>query len=720
MSNSYLKSLKCRFKTPDMFIKRHNRPRLTGLNLIIGCAGYGKTAYAAQLMSENKNSIGISLSAEDDSYKELLSLFAYACACADKTDVCSYYDADFIITHLSENKKTVFVDNADIIEDKKAASFFKILVEMAIDSRITLVFSGRKIPSFLIDNVMRNEVNLIGVDILRFKREEICEFVSLAGIESSEKLINSIYAYTDGWCIAVAEIIRKIKDDEYDPIFENIISRGYLKEYIDYNILSYMNSDLKEYVKLTAFFDEADSAFSEEVFQISDSRQKFSALKKMGIIYGEDSDYPVYSPIMKKIFSDMISSSEKNRYIDRASGFYIRQKHFSVAIKLFEECGNVIGAENVLKNYGDRFLSNCEFELIGYCGDIIEKYGKTSDPDVLGILAQYYYYCGNYKKMESAFNMADSMFGTENKYSVYRRLYNGLIRYEANTELYSENVKKSLEYLSRNNIPLPFLYQKELDSLEKISTDKTKRTYLKISRFGNFSLRVSSNNKEIQCKSRRSVELIAYMVENQGKPIDRETMLNILWPDDMPNNAVAMLHNIIYGFRKELFEYDFENIISYKNKCYFLDMSFISDEDFQILEICDAIVSNDNDKVISYEKQLEKYWGKYLGNIDSSWADANKEYYDKCFIDASILLAEHNRKKGDYQRELIFLRNALALDPYSEQLTRDLLLCYFALGKPDKAKKKYEEYSEMIGKELGIQPSKWLKRELLSCFSVDL
>ena len=61
-----------------------------------------------------------------------------------------------------------------------------------------------------------------------------------------------------------------------------------------------------------------------------------------------------------------------------------------------------------------------------------------------------------------------------------------------------------------------------------------------------------------------------------------------------------------------------------------------------------------------------------------------KEYYDRCYVNACRMLSEHYRGSGEYERELLFLKNALRLDPYSEQLVHDILVCCSALGKPDK------------------------------------
>ena len=184
----------------------------------------------------------------------------------------------------------------------------------------------------------------------------------------------------------------------------------------------------------------------------------------------------------------------------------------------------------------------------------------------------------------------------------------------------------------------------------------------------------------------------------------------------MPANAVAMLHNMIYNLRRELSVYGLENVISYKNRSYTVDMSMLREADADILAVCRCVDSGDTGVLLAHESAAENYWGRFLGSFDCLWAREKKEYYDRCYINACMMLSEHYRASGEYERELIFLKNALRLDPYSEQLVHDILVCCSALGKPDKVNRYYEEYSARLDADFGTRPSKWLRSKYLSCF----
>ena len=207
------------------------------------------------------------------------------------------------------------------------------------------------------------------------------------------------------------------------------------------------------------------------------------------------------------------------------------------------------------------------------------------------------------------------------------------------------------------------------------------------------------------------------MMERGGKPIERDRLLSVLWREAMPDSAVAMLHNIIYSLRHELTAPEFHDFITYKDKCYALDATLVCDGDEAIFAACREVNARNAEGLLNHVELFGSYWGKYLAGMDCEWAREVSEHYDRAFTDGCLMLAAHFHAAGAYGKELVYLKNATALDPYSEQITRELIYCYAAQGYPNHAKACYDEYCALIDEELGIEPSKWLKREYLACFS---
>ncbi len=695
----------------DRFVRRE-RPQISVFPCVIACcAGYGKTTYLRQLACEEPNSILIELAPYLDRAKDVAGLFEQHIN--DHTHCITAYDVfRQFIDEFSGQDRLLLIDNADAVNDKTASALLRLLCEASVRKDFRLIAAGRTVPEFMLEALMTGKAKLYGIEQMSFSRAETESCLSLLGREYTDKYVNTLYAYTDGWCAGTAELAKTA--NSADDI-QRCAGKTLLERYIECEILFDLDKDVAEHLRLMSFIYSSDPEFSSSVFYLKDSAFREDRIVRAGILRRDENGDIVFPEIIRCVCAAMLDPQTQKAVMDRASAFYIRKKRFAEAIKLFDESGNSAAAERILKDHGKRFLDNYEFELIGYCGKIIEKEHSTAAPEVLGVLAQYYYYSGDLAKMEAAYNMADSRFGKENQYSVYRKLYNGLLRYEGNREMYSDNVRSACEYLRENSLPMPFLHQKEKDTLTLIQNDADDSGKLHIYRFG--TLRLSVGDNEIQCKSRRSIELIAYMLEREGKPVSRADLINMFWKDDIPANAVAVVHNLIYGLRRELSAYGLENIISYKNKYYMLDMSKIVQDDKQILDVCDALEKGDRKKLSAHESILESYWGSYLGTNESFVSQEHKEYYDRCFINASQMMAEICKENGNREKELVYLKNAAKADPFSEQIVCSYIQCCFALGMPDKANKKYEEYAKMIDEELGISPSRWLKNEFLSGFA---
>ena len=713
MAYEFFDSLKHSFDRPQPFIRREGRRPLSSLNLIVCCAGWGKTAYLSQLAEDNKGSVCISAGAEDNSSLGLIRLLSQALPEAGITGDDSDYEAVSKAAEAlsADGGRLLLFDNASIFTDDRAVSLLGLIAKAAAAGKFRAVFAARSIPAFLTDLVFSGNARLFGIAELRFTRTETARLAEQFADSPEDIYINSLQSFTGGWCAAVSALAR-IGGEPSDALY-----RSFLPQYIKSNILSGLSSELKNYLYMSAFIPSADDEISKDVFGVTDGKAVTSELISLGIASGEEQLYP---EALRLVLSSFLPSEKRSELVKRAADHFIRNKRFAEAASLFEAGGDSRSAERVLRLYGSELLSNCEFELIGYCGGIIGRPESISDPEVLGILAQYHYYKGEYDRMERAYNLADSMFGKENRFAVYRMLYKGLLGYDLSPEMYAGNIRNAAAYLSSEDLSLPFLYDKErtlFDSLTKENTVSPQRPMLSVFRFGDLRVLAGAEMKEIMCKTRRSIELIAFLLENQDRTVGRDEILSAFWPEDMPANAVAMLHNMIYNLRRELSPFGLENIISYKNKSYMLDMSMIGAADEDILSACKCADKGDTISLLEHEIAAESYWGRFLGNIDSLWAREKKEYYDRCYVKACRMLSEHYRSVGELDRELLFLKNALRLDPYSEQLVHDIIVCCSALGQPDKANKYYDEYSARLDADFGTRPSNWLRNKYLCCFA---
>ncbi len=408
--------------------------------------------------------------------------------------------------------------------------------------------------------------------------------------------------------------------------------------------------------------------------------------------------------------SRFVTQGKRN---DRGKGcdYFLRHKMYLEAIAIALKFGQPALICRALSLCGAGLLAEERFDLLGNCARVLEKSAEELDASIYGILAQYYYAAGDYAKMEYNFNMADSMFGKENNYSIQRSLYRGLLKYEKEPKNYRMHVNNALFYLEEYNLKLPFLLPREQKVLEEIkrlnSADEEthEQKPLKVRQFGSFKVTVTEDGYEIPWRTKKGCELFAYLISLEGNAVERNRLFDIIWQEELPANPVALLHNMIYNIRKELSAYKLENIVQYKNKRYSIDMSLIDSDMDTVSRVCSAVSRKDMDMLLENEGVISGYWGVYLENIDNIWVSERKEYYDRMFINASLLLADFYYDNRIYEKALVYLQNALKVDTFSERIMEKILNCYSKTGKFDKLRAKYEEFCDLLARELDIQPS---------------
>lgn len=361
------------------------------------------------------------------------------------------------------------------------------------------------------------------------------------------------------------------------------------------------------------------------------------------------------------------------------------------------------------------------YSLMGQCLCVLKRASAEWSAKELGLAAEYYYRIGDRQHMESCLNAADSMFGKENQYGMYRSLYRGLFHYEENPEKYKELVNNAMFFLEENKIPFPYLQESEQQTLKKIRMEKKDSREagsgrkIRVSAFGTFRAVILSSGKELPWRTRKGCELFAYLLELNGEPVERKTLLAQLWREEIPDNAVVMLHNMIYNIRKELSYYNLENMIQYKNKKYVMHTGIIQSDIEQARMAAECVEKKDTAGLLRLKSLFDAPWGLYLEDLDNIWIRERQEYYQKIFEKGCLMIGEACAGQNGYEQAAVYFKNALAVNCYSEKIMGMLLKCYGQTGQLGSAKKQYQEFCVLLRKDLDIAPGDELRDSYREC-----
>lgn len=221
--------------------------------------------------------------------------------------------------------------------------------------------------------------------------------------------------------------------------------------------------------------------------------------------------------------------------------------------------------------------------------------------------------------------------------------------------------------------------------------------------FGPFQVIVGGHH-EMTWRTRKTAELFACLAERGGKPVKRNELLRILWPDNYPNNAVAMLHNMIYSIRRELAPFGLSQLLQYKNREYLMPADLLDCDLERIEKLCRAVEEKDLAYLTGQEDAFSSYWGIYLDGMENSWCELKKYYYEKCFIGGCELLGDFFLREGRWKDGVRVLKAGLEVDSYSEALAVKLMKCYIGLRDKKEGKKLYDSICKIYRFELESTP----------------
>lgn len=232
-----------------------------------------------------------------------------------------------------------------------------------------------------------------------------------------------------------------------------------------------------------------------------------------------------------------------------------------------------------------------------------------------------------------------------------------------------------------------------------------KRAEIYVQCFGKFTVYLGEKRQEMNWRTKKAAELFAYLYECQGAALKRDDLLKILWPDEYPNNAVAMLHNMLYNIRKELTPFGLQNLIEYTNRKYTMDVTLISSDFDMVQQVCQA-VERKNIALLDENKTLFfTYWGTYLDSIENIWCSREKYYYEKCFLKGCDLLGTYLMKNGSWDDAVKVLQTGIEMDVYAENLAIKLMRCYTGSHDKKAGRRLYEHISSIYRSDLQINPS---------------
>ncbi|WFR58387.1 response regulator [Anaerocolumna sp. AGMB13025] len=271
---------------------------------------------------------------------------------------------------------------------------------------------------------------------------------------------------------------------------------------------------------------------------------------------------------------------------------------------------------------------------------------------------------------------------------------------------YEEYALKAYEFHPMDYLLKP-VEEKRLDKLvsyliNKISIVKyIPEKKLLIRCFGDFCIKWE-DQEPIKFRTEKTREIFAYLVDHYNQKVDKDEMLDSLWPEENPEKAIKQLYNGIYYIRRALYEYGIRDNQMMIAGDYQL---ILKNVDLDLLQIKDLNQCSEED----LEDKIKLFQGLYFGKLDYVWLQLKREEYLLLYQKNLLKLISLYTTDNQYEQAERLLLKAFHEDYINETIVEALLKLYLKLQNKTKGIRIYQSYQIALREELNEHPSKIIK-----------
>lgn len=213
--------------------------------------------------------------------------------------------------------------------------------------------------------------------------------------------------------------------------------------------------------------------------------------------------------------------------------------------------------------------------------------------------------------------------------------------------------------------------------------------------------------------TRRSRDIFCCVATAKHRRVAKDILIDIFWEDEDPGAVEKNFHPTISLIRKALnsrqpFK---QNFLIFRDGAYQLnpDLSFsIDTEEFElaVAEAEKAKREKDTEKLRgSLERANALYRGEFLEGSYDNWAHERRQFYREQHLRMIGALAKLSFAEKSWASVIKLCGQILSADPFREDVHRLMMKTFAAQGKSAAVKKHFDEMSNLMKTELGIEPA---------------
>lgn len=221
-----------------------------------------------------------------------------------------------------------------------------------------------------------------------------------------------------------------------------------------------------------------------------------------------------------------------------------------------------------------------------------------------------------------------------------------------------------------------------------------------------------AGHRVLRWNSLKARTVFQYLVVQIGRPVRREVLMELMWPDHSVGSARNNLNAALYSLRNTLDQQGRRvPYILYQDGCYLPNpelMWWIDRTEFlTTLQHAEAARRGGRSRqaVSAYQRAVGLYRGPlFEDDRDGDWYLPEQRRLNELYLQAVECLAEIHLEQRDLAAAVQFGQLALTADQCCEPAHRLLMRCYALQNQQQLVSRQYRLCSDALQDELGVSP----------------
>jgi DNA-binding SARP family transcriptional activator len=206
---------------------------------------------------------------------------------------------------------------------------------------------------------------------------------------------------------------------------------------------------------------------------------------------------------------------------------------------------------------------------------------------------------------------------------------------------------------------------------------------------------------------RKVLALLCFLLTKPDLASTRDQVLDALWPDLDPLDAVNSLNQTVYFLRRILEENYVDDLspgyVHHDPDLIWLDRELVtsrSNECRRLIKSLPVVPTPDQVKTLA-----DTYGGRFALDFEyEEWAAPYRDWLHASYLEIVERALTEDLETGNFARGISLARRVLDVDPSADQVEVSLLRLYRASGAHAAAAEQYGHYADVMRDQLGVEP----------------